>query len=105
MDRLTDELMGRPSLVGERCAVCGRPATNAHHVVMKGAGGVSRETDARIPRISLCGMGNCSGCHGLAHSRRLHFRWRGRWEWLYTPEPVKYQEALVMEGWRKSWME
>lgn len=82
------------------CAVCFRPATNRHHVVLKGAGGVSTEMDSRIPLVSLCGMGNASGCHGLAHQRRLHFDWRdGGWFYLETARPVKRETALEMPGW------
>ena len=72
----------------------------------------------RIPRpkLPLCGLGNASGCHGLAHQNRLHFRWvrkdatdgpwylthvnGGHWEYLITKEPVKYQRAIEMDGWR-----
>lgn len=94
-------LLDRPSMVQSRCAVCGRPAANRHHVVMKGAGGLPSRVERRIPLLSLCGMGNADGCHGLAHHRQLHFRYRDGWEWLYTPEPVPYQRALSMGGWRR----
>lgn len=71
------------------------------------------------PTIVLCGSGNTSGCHGLAHHERLHFRWvpmnashnstvktwgtfgAGHWEYLITDEPTKYQKALDMDGWRE----
>ena len=81
--------------------MCFRPATDMHHVLMKGAGGVTEEEDAAIPRVSLCGSGNLDGCHGLAHQRRLHFDWRDfGWWYLETPHPVKRGAALEMDGWR-----
>lgn len=65
------------------------------------------------PRCAVCGSGNGSGCHGLAHANRLHFRWvraeqrfnrpappgSGHWEYLLLPEPTKYADALAMDGW------
>ena len=68
------------------------------------------------PTVRLCGSGNASGCHGLAHAGMLHFRWAsaehtdrrtgnvlvgGHWEYLTTEEPTKYQMALAMGGWRR----
>ncbi|MFR9169859.1 MAG: hypothetical protein ACLVKI_14535 [Gordonibacter urolithinfaciens] len=68
------------------------------------------------PTVRLCGSGNASGCHGLAHAGMLHFRWAaaehtdrltgnvlmgGHWEYLLTDEPTKYQAALAMGGWRR----
>lgn len=63
------------------------------------------------PALSLCGMGNASGCHGAAHAHRLHFRavevklWSGdtvkRWEYLWTDEPMKEDAAHeIRDGWR-----
>lgn len=80
------------------CAVCGKKAENRHHVIPRSHGGKDG------PIISLCGFGNASGCHGKAHSHRLHFRYdedAGAWEVLETEQPTKYQTALGMEGWRK----
>ena len=97
LNRLTLPLLGKPSLISRYCVVCGKPATNSHHVIIKGMGG-SRHSK-RIPTVSLCGSGNTSGCHGLAHSMRLHFRYRDGWEYLLLDEPTDYQTALGMEGW------
>ena len=87
-----DNLFDRPSVVdADFCAICGRPASNAHHVIQKGMGGVSKETDKRIPRIRLCGSGNASGCHGLVHQGKLHLNWDdclGGWVFFMTPDPV-----------------
>lgn len=90
-------LLCKPSLTRAWCVVCGKKATNQHHVIVKGMGG-SRYA-AQIPTVSLCGMGNASGCHGLAHSGKLHFDYRDGWVYLLT-EPCTYQEALGKEGWR-----
>lgn len=106
------------------CAVCGRVyPLNQHHVVRRGAGKMYRGgMEVEKPTVTLCGFGNnlrdAEGreyCHGLAHANRLHFRWvkteqpcgkyyrthasGGHWEYLKTDEPVKYSEALKMDGW------
>lgn len=91
-------MMGAPSVEGDLCAFCGRPATNRHHVVPRSQGG------AEGPTVCVCGMGNASGCHGLLHSHRLHLRWDDegfRWLYLRTEEPIKYDKALDMDGWRE----
>lgn len=106
------------------CAVCGRTyPLNQHHVVRRGAGKMYRcGVEVEKPTVTLCGFGNSlhdadgrEYCHGLAHANRLHFRWvkterpsrewfgahvsGGHWEYLKTDEPVKYSEALEMDGW------
>lgn len=97
-------LMGRPDVGGSSrfCAVCGRPADNMHHIVKRSAGRWVRDgEEVRKPCVRLCGSGNASGCHGLAHAGRLHFRWneeRGRFEFRLFPEPLKVQDAYEAEG-------
>lgn len=88
------ELMDKPSYRSESCPVCGRPATNQHHVVYRSHGG------GNGPTISLCGFGNASGCHGLAHRHMLHFRYHGGWQFRFTDEPVGEMTALELPGWR-----
>ena len=114
-------LMDGVSVIAPRCAVCGRARPlNQHHVVRRGAGRLYRNgVEVPKPTITLCGSGNASGCHGLAHANRLHFRWvpsdavrggfgryprmengeGGHWEYLLAAEPVSYQRALEMDGW------
>ncbi len=103
MDRLLWPLMDGPTVDGDRCAVCGRAwPLNRHHVVRRSAGELYRG-GRKVPKptITLCGSGNTSGCHGLAHANRLHFRViDGWWWWLLTKEPTKYATALQMGGWR-----
>ena len=88
------ELYDKPSLLPLWCCVCGAVAHNKHHVIP------GRRKDPRVPRLRLCGSGNTSGCHGDAHSKRLHFRYRGGWEFLRT-EPTRYENALACKGWRR----
>ena len=86
-----DNLLDRPSMVdGGRCVVCGRPATNRHHVIPKGMGGVPKALERRIPKLLLCGGGNASGCHGMAHAHTLHLNWSDAMGWcfLVTDEPM-----------------
>ena len=112
-------LMGKPNIdnVDGLCCWCGRPATDKHHIVKRSAGKlVKKGREVPKPTVRLCGMGNASGCHGKAHAGRLHFRWveseadvwregsakgKGHWEGLETSEPMKYQEALAQDGWRR----
>jgi len=111
MNAFLRRLLDKPSVIGSgRCAVCGRPSSNNHHVIQKGMGGVGRETEKRIPLIELCGNGNVSGCHGLAHSGILHLYWEegmGGWVFWRSPEPMKdfdawwdhSDEYLPVPGW------
>lgn len=64
---------------GARCAFCGRPATNAHHVPPVGMGGRNARFTLHGHRlrpalVAVCGSGT-TGCHGLVHQRRLAIRW------------------------------
>ena len=94
MDELMRPLMSAPSIELPWCPFCGKPATNRHHIVPRSQGGKNGAT------VTVCGMGNASGCHGLFHSRMLHLRYTdGRWQYLKTEEPKKYQTALSMDGW------
>lgn len=96
------DLMHSPSIEGDRCAVCGRGwPLNRHHMVPRSAGELYEDgRKLKKPTIVLCGFGNAGGCHGLAHSGKLHFRFTDRLEYLLTNEPVKRLEALEMDGWR-----
>ena len=108
INAFTSEMLDRPSIGGERCAICGAPATNSHHVIQKGMGGTAYES--RIPTIKLCGSG-VTGCHGLAHEKRLHIYWddqRGGWVYYMTPRPMndfrcwqEYADRYApVPGWR-----
>lgn len=113
-------LMDKPSIkrADGRCLICGRPAENAHHIVKRSAGKwVTDGREHRKPTVELCGMGNASGCHGLAHQGRLHFRWvdqadiarhahekcagAGHWEYKLFKEPCSVLEAWSSgeDGW------
>ncbi len=115
-------LMKGPSVDAPYCVVCGRSdmPLNRHHVVRRGAGKLYEHgVEVPKPLLTLCGNGNTSGCHGLAHQNRLHFRFvqapwpdayktpgwdvlthGGHWEYLLLAEPTKYQTALEMDGWK-----
>ena len=110
-------MMGKPSVRMARCAVCGRTwPLEQHHVVFRSAGKMFVEgREIEKPTITLCGFGNnlqdADGreyCHGLAHHRRLYFRWvdddaiacAGHWEYIRRDEAGDYLTALRMDGWR-----
>lgn len=113
------DLMDAPSLdnLEHTCVICGRPATDKHHIVPRSAGKYFDQygREKKKPTVRLCGSGNTSGCHGLAHQHRLHFRYltyeekrkgtfpvtRQRLEYLITDEPCDRLTALEMDGWRK----
>lgn len=106
-----ERLLDKPSIVDtDFCAICGSPAIDKHHVIKKGMGGYSKETEKRIPQMRLCGFGNNSGCHGLMHKGRLHVYWdesMGGWVFWVSPEPMKdfdawynhWDEFLPIPGW------
>lgn len=111
-------MMGKPSVNTPWCAVCGRHhPLESHHMVPRSTGTMFDEDGKELdkPTIVLCGFGNnlkdADGreyCHGLAHHKRLHFRWAadasslgGHWEYLKTDEPCDYMDALEMEGWKR----
>lgn len=85
-----EQMLDRPSvLTANRCAICGRYATNAHHIVQKGMGGVSKDVERRIPKMTLCGSGT-TGCHGAVHGRILHIVWSdglGGWVFRWSSVP------------------
>lgn len=95
-------LMDAPTLRSSRCVVCGAPAHDQHHIVWRSWGELYDEDGNPRPKptVSLCGFGNTSGCHGLAHQRMLHFRYYGALECLITDQPTNYLDALEMGGWR-----
>ena len=102
IDDTNRHLLDKPSLGRDRCVVCGRRANNHHHVIQKGMGGTVYAK--RIPTLLLCGMGGASGCHGLAHSKRLHFDYRdGQWWYCYLmrDEPHSRDYALKKGKWRR----
>ena len=115
-------LMDGTTLRLDHCAVCGKTyPLNQHHIVRRGAGKLYHDGhEVQKPCITLCGSGNASGCHGLAHANRLHFRWVpshrgqsrksalrnvwagcGHWEFLLLDEPTDYLTALGMCGWQR----
>lgn len=98
-------MMGAPSIVSDRCVICGAPyPLERHHAVWRSWGELYDEDGNRIPKplLSVCGFGNnLPYCHGLIHHRLLHLDYReGEWKWLRTKKPTKYQDALEMDGWR-----
>lgn len=100
INRLNEHLLDKPSLKSDTCCVCGAPASNDHHVIPKGMGG--SKLAKRIPTVSLCGMGNTSGCHGKAHSGRLFFDYRdGAWVYHESSEPMTMFDAHELSGWEK----
>lgn len=98
-------LMRGPTVKREWCVVCGRTyPLNQHHPVKQSGGNLMGRDGIPLekPTLTLCGSGNTSGCHRLAHEGRLFFRYEdGQWEYLLTREPVKAQKAFGMEGWRR----
>ena len=89
-------LLDRPSVASNgHCAVCGRLWPQRHHVVEKGAGGVSGDVDKRIPLIELC-----QDCHDMVHmQRRLHLHWfDGLGGWAYYISPHGMDDQMAVKG-------
>lgn len=64
---------------GAWCMVCGRPATNVHHVPARRHSLFTLETERgthilRPSLIALCGSGT-TGCHGDVHDGRIRIEW------------------------------
>lgn len=111
-------LMQAPSYISDRCFICGKRATNKHHMVKRSAGELYVDgRKLKKPEITLCGSG-CTGHHGMAHDSKLHFRWVpdilenkngaftqfyrvGHLEYLITKHATKYQDAMQMDGWQR----
>lgn len=117
LDPIFWPLMQAPTVKLDRCAICGRiRPLNEHHIVWRSWGNLYRDgVLVKKPTVTLCGFGNnlmdADGvmyCHGKAHHRLIHFRWvphpeyanAGHIEYIEVDEPVKYQEALELDGWR-----
>ncbi len=103
-----DYRSGSHRLLDSECLICGRQATNAHHIVPRS---VRKEffvgdRKLRSPLFALCGSGT-TGCHGEFHGGA---RYKVMWEWdseddeerwwsgelldLYGP----HSESLYMHG-------
>lgn len=105
------------------CCVCGRPATNCHHVVPRRNGEriIRGLYTLRSPLIVVCGSGTC-GCHGDIHDGRLKVTWEWdeeEWErqWVsgkllrehgpHSPELYWYGQWRFehIDGWAKHYRE
>lgn len=85
------ETMGKPHIGAEYkggsgyvrtsdvCAICGRPATNVHHIgrrlTFTFVPNDKRAFIMRSALIALCGSGT-TGCHGAVHAGRIKIRWK-----------------------------
>lgn len=88
-----DRILGKPSIETELCPFCGRIATNRHHIIPKGMGGSKAEK--LIPTVTVCGMGNASGCHGRLHDHTLELDWDDESDWWV----YRYPKAID-SGWK-----
>lgn len=120
MPRIYWELMLASTVRKRYCCVCGmNNPLNQHHIVPRSRGNLVDPHGMELvkPTVTLCGNGNASGCHKLAHSGMLHFRWfpkdarnvfgdpmgmqgLGRLHYLITDEPTDYVEAYGMDWWQ-----
>lgn len=80
------------------CAVCGRMATNSHHVPAVGMGGRNASFTLhghalRPALIALCGSGT-TGCHGLMHSGRL----KAEWVWHDDEAAERWWSGDILRG-------
>lgn len=87
------EIYGKPHIgaryVGNRyertqgfCCICGRPATNCHHVIPRGRGDFAMQTPEgvqllRSPLFAVCGSGT-TGCHNGFHGGAFL---QAKWVW------------------------
>lgn len=65
MNRIIDrKALVKVKLMYDECASCGRPGSNAHHVVQKGAPHFGDDVIANL--LVICGSGTML-CHGAFH--------------------------------------
>lgn len=89
------KLMSAPSWETLLCPFCGKRFQSRHHIVYRSRGGENG------PTITVCGVDNVSGCHGLIHQGFLHLDFReGRWFFLRSREPCSIDTALQIIGWK-----
>ena len=74
-------LLDKPSLVQNRCCVCGDPTQSNHHAAFKSQ--VPKADHHRIPVLSVCGVGNESGCHRLVQARWVVPYYESMWGWCF----------------------
>lgn len=93
-------LVGAEDVKQKRCVVCGKTATNKHHVIERSEGSLLGGRKIHKPVVTLCGSGT-TGCHGKVHEGRLHLDWRnGEWEFLETEEVTSQKHAYKLDGWK-----
>ena len=92
-----DNLLDKPSVRDRWCPVCGDKATDEHHLIQKGMGGVSKTTEQRIPKMKLC-----RNCHSKVHAKLLHFQWDGGWLYFESGQPMSDQHAWELFSWHYS---
>lgn len=81
---------------GGRCLMCGTEADNIHHRRRKGMGG-SALLEQPSNLVTLCGLGNASGCHGEVHQNPWEAHCEG---WLlYSGEIAAETPVMTRFGW------
>jgi hypothetical protein len=78
------EATTRKVLSDRECRCCGRPASNGHHIVPKGAPWFGDDIEDNI--VPVCGTGT-TGCHGALHGNGYTDLTGKRW----TPEIVTHR--------------
>ena len=71
---------GGHRLTVDSCIICGKPATNAHHVIPIRSGKTFHHPagfELKSPLFALCGSGT-TGCHNAFHGGA---KYRARWVW------------------------
>lgn len=113
MSRERAELYGKPhigcrylgsryELTRPRCIVCGRPASNCHHVAHRSWGRTFRlETpngswELLSPLFALCGSGT-TGCHGGFHGGA---RLTAEWRWRSEESERMWWSGELLQGYR-----
>ena len=78
------------------CSICGRVATNEHHLRQKGMGGLGKKSKPeQHETVTLCGSGT-TGCHGYVHSHDISVqKINGElYYMLKTDKPMDYLKHL-----------
>lgn len=83
------------AVVGQECAACGRPASNAHHIMPRGSPFFGDDVAANL--LALCGSGT-TGCHGLYHHADPAVRARIGLALADRPDTIAYGLAKLGDG-------
>lgn len=101
--RTVDKKASKRAVLKQRaCVICGEPATNAHHVLGRGAPNFGDDVPENL--VALCGSGT-EGCHGRITVNNITARRElGEHLVLSRPDTVAYVHMKLGPGPGSDWL-